>query len=356
MAQNHEIMPGKDMEKKTGPLPPSLRQGRTVMRQSLEITFAKYDYTAIEKRIRYVITYLAFMEGRGKGGEETVLGRVDVDEFRQRYVTVPIRVLMGASRSHNYDDIRDSVDSFNAKTVWIPDGEGGWFKAYPLVAAYVRKSRGSIILKIDRSVWHCFASESSHYTEFDVLQAMQFRSPLTMRLYEIANSLSGPSEFKMSFLRDIFCLGDKYADTGQFLRTLRRSLAELEKGDVGLDLEMLKGDSPSKRITSLKFSPRYNVEGKERENAIRRTLRRHGLSWLLSPADRKALKEAGFTAEDMCRNIVLLKAAERVLNGRSYQGNVFAGKIRELAADSEGKTNPQGWIIAALKRIVGYGD
>lgn len=322
------------------------------MRQSVEMTFARYDYTAIEKRIRYVLTYLAFMEGKGKGGEPTPLGSVEMDEYHQRYVTVPIRVLMGSSRSHNYDDIRESVDSFNTKTVWIPDGEGGWFKAYPLVAAYVRKSRGNIILKVDRFVWHCFASESRHYTEFDVLQAIQFRSPLTMRLYEIANTLSGPSEFQTGFLRDIFCLDDKYSDMGQFLRTLRRSVAELEKGDVALDLQCLKGSVSSKRITALRLSPRPVYEGTQREEAIRTTLRRHGLTWLLSPADRKALEEAGFSREDICRNIVLLKAAQRILDGRRYGENVFAVKMLELKAASADKQNPQGWIIAALRGIV----
>ena len=337
--------------KMNAPLPPSPRQGRAVMRQSVEMTFARYDYTAIEKRIRYALTYLAFMEGKGKGGEDTPLGRVEMDEYHQRYVTVPIRVLMGSSRSHNYDDIRLSVDSFNANTVWIPDGEGGWFKAYPLVAAYVRKSRGNIILKIDRSVWHCFACESRHYTEFDVLQAIQFRSPLTMRLYEIANTLTGTGEFQISYLKDIFCLDGSYADNGQFLRTLRRAVEELEKSDVGLDVEGVKGSPSSKKITALRMTPRLTGEGKVREEAVRATLRTHGLSWILTPVDRMALEEAGFSKEDVCRNIVLLKAAQRMLNGRSCHGTAFAEKVRELHGKASGKQNPQGWIIAALRRI-----
>ena len=95
----------------------------------------------------------------------------------------------------HFFDVRSAVDSFNSKTVWLSDGEGGWFKAYPLVAAYVRKIRGNVILKIDRAVWKTFARESRHYTEYDIMQALQFRSPLTMRLYEIANTLTGPGEF-----------------------------------------------------------------------------------------------------------------------------------------------------------------
>ena len=195
-------------------LPSVRRAEQTLVRQSVEMTFARYDYTAIEKRIRYALTYLAFMEGKGKGGEDTPLGRVEMDEYHQRYATIPIRILMGASRSHNYDDVRSAVDSFNSKTVWLSDGEGGWFKAYPLVAAYVRKIRGNVILKIDRSVWKTFARESRHYTEYDIMQALQFRSPLTMRLYEIANTLTGPGEFTLSYLKDIFCYGGPDSDNG----------------------------------------------------------------------------------------------------------------------------------------------
>ncbi len=333
-------------------LPVARQSGRVTVRQSVEMTFAKYDYTAIEKRIRYALTYLAYQESRGVCGEDTVLGRVDMDEYHQRLVTIPIKVLMGTSRSHNYDDVRESVDSFNAKTVWIPDGERGWFKAYPVVAAYVRKSRGNIILKIDRSVWHTFARDSRRYTEFDILQAIQFRSPLTMRLYEIANTLAGPGEFPVRMLRDIFCMEDKYSDAGQFVRALERAAAELEKSDVGLDIARLCEDPSSKRITSLALTPRTISGGKAREDAIRTTLRRHGLGWLLAPVDLRALSDAGFTREDICRNIVVLKAAQRIINARVYGGTAFAEKISYLHSKAASKGNPPGWIIATLRRIV----
>ena len=333
-------------------LPSVRRAEQTLVRQSVEMTFARYDYTAIEKRIRYVITYLAFQESQGKAGEDTALGRVEMDEYHQRYATIPIRILMGASRSHNYDDVRSAVDSFNSKTVWLSDGEGGWFKAYPLVAAYVRKIRGNVILKIDRAVWKTFARESRHYTEYDIMQALQFRSPLTMRLYEIANTLTGPGEFSLSYLKDIFCYGGTDSDNGQFLRALRRAAAELEKSDVGLDMEMRKEKPSSKRITALRMTPRLICEGRIREEAIRKTLRSHGVSWLLNPVDRKALRDAGFSEEDVCKNIVLLKGAQAVLNGHRYQATAFAEKVAELYAKSSGKENPQGWIIAALREIV----
>ena len=332
---------------------PSVRSAeQALVRQSVEMTFARYDYSAIEKRIRYVITYLAFQESLGKAGEDTVLGRVEMDEYHQRYATIPIRILMGASRSHNYDDVRAAVDSFNAKTVWLSDGEGGWFKAYPLVAAYVRKIRGNVILKIDRAVWKTFARESRHYTEYDIMQALQFRSPLTMRLYEIANTLTGPGDFTIAYLKEIFCHGGPETDNGQFLRALRRAACELEKSDVAMDMEAIKETPSSKRITALRLTPRLICEGRIREEAIRKTLRSHGVSWLLNPVDRKALRDAGFTEEDVCKNIVLLKGAQTILNRRGHQPTTFAEKLAELYGKSCSKKNPQGWIIAALKEIV----
>ena len=333
-------------------LPSVRRTEQTLVRQSVEMTFARYDYTAIEKRIRYIITYLAFQESQGRIGEETALGKVEMDEYHQRYATIPIRILMGASKSHNYDDVRAAVDSFNSKTVWLNDGDGGWFKAYPLVAAYVRKIRGNVILKIDRAIWKTFAQESRHYTEYDILQALQFRSPLTMRLYEIANTLMGPGEFTLAYLKDIFCYGGLDSDNGQFLRALRRAAAELEKSDVGLEMETIKEKPSSRRITALKMTPRLICEGRIREEAIRKTLRSHGVSWLLTPVDRKALKEAGFSEEDVCKNIVLFKGAQSVLNGRGCQPTTFAEKVLELHDKSITKENPQGWIIASLKDIL----
>ena len=248
--------------------------------------------------------------------------------------------------------MRAAVDSFNTKTVWLSDGEGGWFKAYPLVAAYVRKSRGNVILKIDRAVWKTFARESRHYTEYDIMQAIQFRSPLTMRLYEIANTLTGPGEFSLSYLKDIFCHGGPDSDNGQFLRDLRHATAELEKSDVGLVIDVIKEKPSSRRITALRMTPKLICQGRIREEAIRRTLRSHGVSWLLTPVDRKALMGAGFSEEDVCRNIVLFKGAQSVLNGRGCQPTAFAEKVSELYVKSLSKENPRGWIIAALKEIV----
>jgi hypothetical protein len=76
------------------------------------------------------------------------------------------------------------------------------------------------------------------------------------------------------------------------------------------------------------------------------------VSWLLNPVDQKALREAGFSEEDICKNIVLLKGAQSILNRRGHQPTAFAEKLAELYEKARSKKNPQGWIIAAIKRIV----
>ena len=169
---------------------------------------------------------------------------------------------------------------------------------------------------------------------------------------EIANTLTGPGDFTIAYLKEIFCHGGPETDNGQFLRALRRAAYELEKSDVAMDMEAIKETPSSKRITALRLTPRLICEGRIREEAIRKTLRSHGVSWLLNPVDRKALLDAGFTEEDVCKNIVLLKGAQTILNRRGHQPTTFAEKLTELYGKSCSKKNPQGWIIAALKEIV----
>jgi hypothetical protein len=176
-----------------------------------------------------------------------------------------------------------------------------------------------------------------------------------MRLYEIANTLSAPGEFRISYLKEIFCLDGSYSDNGQFLRTIRRSVAELGKSDVTLDVEIVKGSASSKKITALRLTPRLTGEEDARADAVRQTLRRHGLGWLLSAGDRQTLHEAGFSKEDICRNIVLLKAVQRLLNARSASAGAFSGKVQELSVKAQGKENPQGWIIGALRQMLSQG-
>lgn len=121
-------------------------------------------------------------------------------------------------------------------------------------------------------------------------------------------------------------------------------------------LEKLNENPSYRRITGLRMTPRLISGGRAREEAIHGTLHSHGLTWLLTPVDREALRDAGFSRDDICRNIVLFKGAQRVLNRRGRQGTAFAEKVTELHGKACSKDNPQGWIIAALKKIVRSSD
>ena len=317
---------------------------RPTLKQDRAEVFAKYDYTAIEKRLRYSLLYLAASET----GVDTIFGRVDTDEFERRYVTIPIKMLMGGSKSHNYDDVRESIRSFNNKTVWYHDENGNEFIAFPLIAVFLTQSRGNVVLKIDRDIWNSFVAESSYYTELDLLRAMQMSSPLEMRIYEIASFLKDTEEFSIDFLREIMCMTEKYKTTGEFIRAIERCAKALNQGDISLIIEKIK-ENNSRRIERLRMTPKVISDEKIREKDIKERLQKFGLRYILTPYDLQCLGKAGFTEQGICANIVTLKIRQQQMRLEKYDPQAFGDSIVKLAEKAKGKDNPQGWMIEVLK-------
>lgn len=334
-----------DCVRKHNRIPVEPNQKATI-RQGYNEVFAKYDYTAIEKRIRYTLLYLA----GANTGVDTIFGRVDVDQYERRYATIPIKMLMGKSKSHNYDDIRQSIDSFNTKTVWYKDENGNAFKAYPLVAVYLYQSRGNVVLKIDRDVWESYKNESDYYSELDILRAMQFSSNLEMRMYELANLLTKTEEYSIEFIRDLWFLSTEYKRTADLVRAIERAAKKLNQGDISLIIEKITSGS-SHKVKSLRFTPIVISDESVREKDIRERLKKYGLKYILNPYDIQCLHNAGFKENDICANIVTLKIRQQQVRLQKYDTRAFGDSINSLAERSKDKDNPQGWIISAIKAM-----
>lgn len=326
------------------------KKEQAIIQQSHDEVYAKYNYTAIEKRIRYTLEFLANQETN----VDTLLGRVDIDNLKRRYATIPISILMGNSKSHNYDDIRKSIDSFNTKTVWYHDNEGNWVKTYPLIAVYLTQVRGCVVLKIDNDVWNSFTNESSFHSKIDILEAMQFSSPVQMRLYEIANDIAHTGEhckeFSIDFLREMFCAAEKYKTTADFIRALEKSAKKLESSSIRLLINKISEGS-SHKITKLELTPVPISDEKIIEKNTKEFLKKYGLRGVLAPYEIQCLRNAKFTEEGICNNITTLKIRQIQSRIEKNDTRAFGDLINKLNEKSQDKTNPQGWIIETIKAI-----
>lgn len=328
----------------------ALLKDKTI-RQPVSWTYAKYDYSALEQRIRYALMYLAQKDREGI--TDTLIGTIEKGSSLRRIVTIPIQILQANSSSNNYDDIRDAVESYAKKPMVITDDQGDKLSIFPFVAVYPKRVKGKIHLVIDHDIWETYAIESIHYTEFDLLQAMQFKSQTTMRLYEIANTITKQENFSIDTLRDIFCLAEKYPNTGNFVRFLERAAEELKNADVSLVIEKIKSmNDRSHKILYLSMSPVYNTDEKTREKQIKKTLKEHGLSWLLTANERYQLEECGFNDNEICANIVTIRIAQEILNRNSADNAGFAHFVKGLRSKADNKDNPQGFIIQILKNKI----
>ena len=327
-----------------------LSGSKVILEMSSRDIYAKYDYTAIEKRIRYAILYLAKSEIELGNGVNTILGRVDYDTRQQRFLTIPINVLMSSSKSHNYDIVRDAVVSFGRKNYEVSDGKGGWIGVFPITAYYVRAVEGMVILKIDYDIWNAICTESSPYTEVDILQAMQFSSPLTMRLYEISSNLKTATLFDIDYLRKMFCMEEKYTNNGDLIRALERAIKGMEGSDIGMELSK-KNEKP---ITKLTLTPVYNSNLKTREKEIKDQLKKFGLNWIINPRDMRALLECGFDKDGLVANITTIKIAIDILNRGNYQRDGLVKFLTKIISWSENNNinNLPGLVIEKMKELV----
>lgn len=301
--------------------------------QSYLITTARYHFTLTEKRIMYKII---------EAGQDLIEGR----KLRGR-ITINETLLKDKEVLMSYTDVLENDRHTNAvktalmnlltkKVVWENGGRGGGCTL--IERPEWDNHRGMFSLRVPAPIWDAMLLQfQKGYRKYQLATAMSFNSVFSMRIYEIVSGQKTPLSYKVSTLKEMLGIADKYPRLYDLKkRVLNVAKKELDEvSDYGFDF-IIKGT----KDPVITFLPYPIHRGSNAElNRIKRDL---SVSWYLPDEVRQYLQQKGFTTKEIKAHLELFKEVCCTLPDPLM---VFA----ELIAKSRDKDNPKGYVINALR-------
>ena len=338
------------------------KEGREV-RQSSELTLARYASSnsdivqprlgLVENRIKYrIIERLqAMFEGIPLDGS------IPVDEchFHQTVISIPIADIL-PENSKNYSIVRTASRKLFSHIFSYEDENYEWVDFVMLSrVGKQRKGDGNIELTITPDFIRCLAMQGGWQTFYDVEVMCSLNSTYAMRLYELVARRTGsdhPLSLKMDDLKHMFGLDGKYSDPHNFDRKVldiaKRELDGKSPYSFEYRRERDRQGDWCYRITTV-FQPQYN-----RMDTERRTLRRQLSVGFCLPQDVKNYLMAdngfGFSYKELQNNL------DTFMDFMKIKGINQRKMLAIFRESSQGKANPKGWLIGALKGIIAEND
>ena len=208
-------------------------ENNVLVRQSNYITTARYEYTAIEKRILYRIVEKAF-ECRMANLDwfKANDGKYTIKEHKS--LVMPITAFMTKEQQENgsgeyYEQIVDAFNSLVDKKISFR-GQGEFSFGGILNFADQIKGEGTVSFMVHRFVWQSALDFSKGFTKLDLVTAMELKSAYSMRFYELAKSWQDRMHCSLSVqeFREMFGCTNKYA----MLNDLKRYVIEVAKKEL----------------------------------------------------------------------------------------------------------------------------
>lgn len=103
----------------------------------------------IENNICNALKYLAIQENQ----TENNLGKISIDNYKNRHITIPIEIITHKVTSFNDTDILKAIDTINQSAKWKDIGNNNWLLVFPFVKASYNTKEKFIELVIDNNTW-----------------------------------------------------------------------------------------------------------------------------------------------------------------------------------------------------------
>lgn len=320
--------------------------------QSYIVTTAMYDFNVYEKRVLYNLVKLAQSQIEGIRLSES-LYRIEHSLSDAISVELPLSDFLTDKEDKNHFRVKNALKSLHQKTFTYDDA--GTWECFSIIAnpkIRLRSSKVSFI--VDTRVWDVLLDFSKGFSRYNLEVAFRLESAYSMRFYEMLSSQSEPISYSIDFLRKEFRLENKYAHTKDFIRRVIISAKnELdEKSPVSFTFTPVKN---GRKITQIIFFPVRQESKAPKDEFLRETIRKYGISGGLSSEEIRTLKDIGFTNNGIKNNLPLLLECRKHLD-LIYELAIIRGKSRE-------KRNPCGWCINTLQaklleeqRKISYND
>jgi hypothetical protein len=308
--------------------------------QSYIFTTAKYDFSTYEKRIIYRLIEFAQDEIKGIMIRDN-LHKIEPTLFG-REITMPISDILKDESDKNYTIAKKSFGALSEKFI-IYEDDDIWQKTPIITNPKIKKNEGISKFYVFDEIWKSLLDFTKGYRKYELVTAMQFKSVYSMRIYELISGQKHPLEFSIDYLREMFCIKDKYSNANDFKRWVldiaKKELDESSPHSFNY-VEVKEG----RKVVGIKFFPIFRPDNQAPE--LLQIEMRSKLS-----ASAQISREAydyfrysfEFKAEEISKNKKTIIEGEKKIPD-------FIDFLSSLVGLSRTAKNRIGYVINAIKK------
>jgi plasmid replication initiation protein len=308
------------------------------MIQSYILTAAKYDYSVYEKRILYRLIEL--MQQYTQGVQLNQKYTITKTLFNDIDISMPISAFLKNEKDFNHTRAKEALLSLNKKVIEYEDSER-WGAFNLIERPEVYKTGDFISFRVSPTIAKAFLDFSKGYSKYELETAMSFESVYAMRFYELLSGQKKSITYTIESLKIMFKLENKYKLNTDFIRkVIDIAKKELDKkSPFSFEYTLIKR---GRSFHSISFKPISHSQNRDVVLEAKRLKKQVSVRHDLDVIIVKYLKENYIFSDDGVKNnIEILKEAQSKMDLLYF--------LSEQKINASKKSNPQGWIIGAIK-------
>lgn len=310
--------------------------------QSYLYTMSKYDANIYAKRImtHIICANQDYIQGQKIGG---AVINIEEDLFRDREYTIDLKDILLGEEDKNYKRVKKAFEFLQDKFLRFDSPED--YISVPFITGLKIKNRtGIATFRMSELVYKVFSDFTKGYRKIEFNLIVSFSSIYSMRFYEIISGQSKPITYTIEYLKDRFCLENKYKETKDFIRrVIEPAKKELdEKSPYTFEYKINK---KGRAYHSITFFPIYQPQFRDDDLERKDLQKKVSISWILNRNTKDYLIHAfGFTTAEIKQNISLFERAVKEINLIQFM-SIIKEKVR-----TKNIKNPKGYLINAIKK------
>lgn len=307
--------------------------------QSYLLTSARYDFDVYEKRILYRLVELCQPQLQGQKLNDKFT--INQDLWGNRDIRMPISYLLKNEEDKNHTRVKASLEKLNEKRMEYEDDKK-WKIIRLIELPEIYKYGEYVQFKIHPEIYQAILDFSKGFRKYELVTAMSFESTYAMRFYELFSEKKEPITYSIEKLKIMFRIEDKYARVNDFFKyVVDAAKKELdEHSPYSFEYVPIK---EGRKMTQIRFTPVSIQKNRDPETELKRLQKQVSPAWELDRMTLQYLKQNYyFDTKEITANLDLFKAAEQKLELMLFLSN--------MRRKCDGKANPKGYLVNALKK------
>ena len=334
--------------------------------ESYKLTFSRCNYSIWERRIIYNILRAEELQKplkeRINNTIETGVTKQVANLFGDMFFNMPLHEL--TENANDYKNIKEALKRLLTRPFYYEDETGNFYGTTFIMKPKIIRNNSNVSFYVDKCVYEMLQSIEKGFRRFNFNIIMSLKSIYAMRFYEMfcyqdKNINGGIFYYKISYLRDVFLLNNKYSTNNRFIeKVIKTAKKELDNlANFSFNFKPMKS-SGSRSFDIIEFRV-YHIPENEKntgeELEKNRTLNKWAKYARISEMLYNALQDMGFSTAEIHSNIYTLFICEQTfIKNAEFEtfGTVnLLKKIDEIRQRGlkKGAENINGYIINALK-------